>query len=278
MSLSLEDQMVDRWLFHDYQQACLSRFPEISCKAGWFPLPGGYKVFEADFPVEASVAATDFTSYDWTWTQWLVEMLTNALLNLPLRDNPFYERAVRSRIAEVLGPAFTLRLPNGLIFRQRIWGIMKSGWFLTLIGNSNCVEMIMIAAWFRASIPLPLPRLWTLGDDMIMRLSRELLPAEQLRLIEWVEASGVVVKRYSTVREFAGFEFPATDVVDPAYDPKHRFVLEHSENLMELVDSLSLIYGLSQKDLGHWLRQRQSRPPLVIQAWARGVLALPKPV
>lgn len=268
--------MVDRWLFRDYQRNCLANFTKISCKAGWAPLPAGYQFFEAVFPVGCPVAATDFTSYDWTWNEWLVSMFTRGLLNLVRKPHLNYTRAVVTRMAEVLGPSFRLRLPCGVVFRQRIWGIMKSGFFMTLLGNSNCVEMIVYSAWLSASIPFSLPEVWTLGDDMFMRLFRALTKEEREEFIRCVESCGVKVKRYSTIREFAGFEFPSAGVVEPAYPDKHKFELEWSKDLPQHAESLALIYPLSSNPLAGWIVEHQTRPYYTLRAWAHGIVDLPK--
>lgn len=273
--LSLVDQMVDRILFHAMFEMDKETAMSRAGKTGWTPMPHGFNDLLESFP--DSVLATDCSAFDWTFPEWLPEMITQARLEQFESYSPEFERAFKRRIAEVLGPRCTLRLPNGRRYRQQRYGIMKSGWLGTISVNSDAQDMITSLAWKRAfpESGQP-PLLWSMGDDVIMRWNDKF---DSTALVSEIRRLGILSKFAVQSREFSGFNIyrsPQGPVVNPLYPNKHRYQLAHVpvEQLEEVLTSYGLVYALS--DQREWIepyvRQYSRITRSVELAWAHGLL------
>lgn len=175
-----------------------------------------------------------------------------------------------------MGPDCVVRLPDGTRLRQLIWGIQKSGSLTTLSDNSGAQDVINDVALRELCRELVilfpgLGKFWAMGDDMIMEWNSEW---DVQQFVAILNRLGVDIKSWTHDREFAGFHFAYPDVVNPAYPEKHKFLLGCKGFTQELVDALSLVYALSKSPLGDWLKLRQSLPPALTEAWARGLCEL----
>lgn len=281
--MSLEDQIVDRWLFTPWFELEVQNHSEIPNKTGFSILPSGYTAVPREFG--HSVLATDFSSYDWTYPAWLVEDVLQSRRDQYSRyhGNPDFEaywRAVETRFSQVLGPNCRVDMPDGTRLFQTVWGIMKSGWLLTLSVNGQGVQILVAAAWRDCYPKEPLPLLWTMGDDMLMRWPAGL---DSAPLVARLNELGVIVKVASREREFAGFRFGEL-TVEPSYTSKHEFVWCHTppDELVELANAYSLVYPLSEHPFAHLLREHQTLTPQLLRYWALGLydgelFATPRP-
>lgn len=272
-SIALVDQVVDRVLFTTWQRTEIKNCLKIAGKTGWSPMPLGYHHLYDAFP--GQVLATDCSAFDWTFPEWLHDLTLDIRLDQTAGHIPAFENAARSRWREVLGDHCTIRLPYGKVYRQTIRGIMKSGWLLTISGNSQAQELITLLAYKRARPGKPLPRLWSMGDDVLMSWDG----SDSGDLEREIRRVGILNKFSVPSAEFSGFKFEGDSInpiVNPIYAGKHQFLLAHvsEEDLQEVVTAYSLLYALSNED--QWLRpylekySRWSKP--VSRAWAQGLV------
>lgn len=269
MSLSLVDQVVDRYLFMDWHETELRS--DNSTRIGWAPIPEGFRDMEAKF--SGPVLTTDCTAFDWTLPSWVVQELLEARLEMVSGGSPEYEIAVRRRYAEVLGPQCRLQLPDGSIWQQNRWGMMKSGWLRTLADNSACQLMIHALAYKRAFGADP-GNIWAMGDDIIMDFPKNLEP---LNLSDELSRLGLLVKRWSRDREFAGFLFLGGGVVEPLYPDKHIHILNRvsDEMLQEIIDAYGLLYSLAPpSEVREFLDTHTTLSRSLRRAWALGLIKL----
>lgn len=271
-NLSLVDQMVDRLLFTPWFGAELRAPMSTTQKSGWSPFPAGYQRLLAEFPLNESMAV-DKKLWDWTMPSWVV--YSYVLLKFQQtagEEDDWYWRAVWARLYHVLGPGSLLMDADGVIWKQKFWGLMKSGMLLTLSLNSAAQEAQHLLAWIRTFPFEEPPMVWAMGDDKLVRMS---LDEEQLRLY-WraLELTGCRVKKIEYSREFCGFLFLGADDVRPLYPEKHKFILRHLEPSVEEETLLSyeLLYALSQD---RWLdRVIDKRLGLLARLWAQGLINL----
>lgn len=268
--------MVDRWLFGTWIDCEIDNCLNVTSKTGWSALPDGYKQFWRCFPPEMTTLATDCSAFDWTYPAWVVKVLHEARKCQVRYWPPGYEQACDARKREVMGPGCIVRLPDGTRLIQLIWGIQKSGSLTTLSDNSAAQDILNDVALrlYCQEKNIRFPELgifWAMGDDMIMEWNSEW---DVQRFVAILNGLGVQIKSWTHESEFAGFRFGFSDVVNPAYPEKHKFLLGCKGFTQELVDALSLVYALSDSDMGEWLRYRQSLPPALTRAWARGLCEL----
>lgn len=272
--LSLVDQLVDRVLFGQWSSKEIDTVMDRAGKTGWSLLPVGFYDFLETFP--DSVLATDCSAFDWTYPAWVVEMIFDIKLQQMESYPPEFEIAVKARMKEVLGSNCVVRLPDGERLRQLIPGIMKSGWYLTINLNSDAQDLITNLAYRRA-YHSPCPKLWAMGDDVIMRWPEG---QDQQPLVDELKRAGVLSKFATTAREFAGFKAERVMgkvTIDPLYPNKHKYLLAHvpTEQLEEVITSYGLIYALAG-DVKDWLspllRQYSRWTESTTLAWAYGLL------
>jgi len=266
--LSLEDQMVDRLLFYDWTRE-QENYLDVSSKVGWSPFPGGYRQLHQAFPQRA--LATDCSAFDWTAPAWMFAVVLDMKISQTrgIKDHPEVERAMRRRWREVLGDRCVIRLPNGCRYRQTRSGLMKSGWLLTIAGNSAVQALANMAAWRAAGYPGRPPTLWAMGDDILLDWSCGFSPKP---LVLWNEFLGLRIKKYSFTREFAGYEFEQT--TEPLYLDKHLYLLAHTqaEQLSEMADAYGLLYARSGNErMWRLIEPLQSRPKWFYRLWAEGI-------
>lgn len=149
-------------------------------KAGWAPLPGGYRQLTREFPINEAVAV-DKKAWDWTCPWWVLEAYIEAKMAQCRNPDTLYWHMTNIRFQQVVGPIATVRFPDGSCFMQCFHGLMKSGWLPTLSANSAAQFFQHSVAWQRCKdmclidSEQPLPHMWGMGDDKIMRLPRTFL-------------------------------------------------------------------------------------------------------
>lgn len=265
--------MVDRWLFGPLVQSQIENVNRSSCKTGWSPMPEGFRQLRNEFRKE--VLTTDCSSFDWTFPEWVVDVITEALLEMCRGCPDWFVTAVKMRIDEVLGARCLVILPDGTVLRKKVRGIMPSGWLLTILVNSLAQLIINALAWLREFPELDFPLLWGMGDDVIME--NPLTEAEVERFITRLNTLGVLIKQHSRDREFAGFRFEGAKVT-PLYPEKHRFLINHAEEKVweELANSLKLLYALSDAkvyaEISEFVESRTYVTTSMARAWAFGMV------
>lgn len=172
------------------------------------------------------------------------------------------------RMNQVLGPSCVLRLPNGRRLRQTGFGVMKSGWLLTIGMNSAAQVYQHYLAQVRSNAP---PRLlWTCGDDIVMQ-------TPTLAYLIHLSFTGCVLKHVLPRAEFMGQRFEPGNVLQPLYPDRHAYSMAYFDplNFKELAVGLLSWYSLA--------RDRRVVQPLesysphtrdVYTWWAYGLLEL----
>nr|QQO81417.1 RNA-dependent RNA polymerase [Soybean thrips sobemo-like virus 8] len=272
-TLSLVDRMVDLILFYPWSQVEVRNPMEVTAKAGWAPIPAGFSRMVDEFPQSESVAV-DKSSWDWTMPAWVISAYVDVKKYQCHGWDELYDRYVWNRLVEVLGPQASVVLPDGTVWAQNSWGIMKSGWFLTLSLNSMAQEFQHVLACFRLGIEPP--PVWAMGDDILTRF-KEVPPGYEGAL----ESTGCVVKKVERSREFAGYDVVgddvATIVVNPLYPDKHRHVLRHTPDgeIDDLLTCYCCMYALSDdRWFEKYYDQTGVRVELVHSMWAKGLVEL----
>lgn len=273
---SLVDQMVDRCLFYGWVESEIRDHFHTTSKGGWSPLPSGYQRLIEEFPEGASVVV-DKSLWDWTMPDWVVVEYMAAKLRQT--EDPHYEYIwmVARRMWFVLGPGAKFRMPTGVVWKQDCWGIMKSGFYLTLSMNGAAQMFQHALAWWRMGNRTLPPKIWTMGDDTITRMNPDYIPSYR----EHLSTTGCIVKLVEKSREFAGYRFEGAGVVDavvtPLYQDKHQFIMKHvSEDQEQSVAlAFSLLYALSKPG---WHTLACVRAGVTIgptqRLWAKGQLKI----
>lgn len=265
--------MVDRMLFHAWLKGEQANIMHVTSKTGWSPMPEGYKLLRKTFPLGQSVAV-DKTAWDWTMPGWVLWMYLNLRLRQTVGCQAWYAAACAARFNEVAGLRCLIELPTGERILQREFGIMKSGWLLTLSLNS----FAQLAQHHLAILRMGLndyPLMWAMGDDSIIRWE---VDDETLReYLGALATTGCVVKHGLRTREFAGFDFRERDIV-PLYPDKHRMVLAHAEekNMKQMLISYGILYvraGETWFDV-LWPHVQQYVLYTDLQAWSAGLIKL----
>lgn len=261
--------MVDRLLFYPWIAIEIDHVGEITSKAGWSPIPEGYRSLEATFPEELSVAV-DKTAWDWTMPGWVVKQYVECKLAQCYDSGPAYERACMARVREVVGPGAVFRFPDGERLAQQGWGLMKSGWLLTLSMNSAAQYLQHVVACGRAGMEVPY--MWAMGDDMLIKA--DWTSEQELAYAKALATTGCLVKHVKRSREFAGFEFTQHQVI-PLYQEKHKFMIAYveSDQEQETLKSYFMLYALV--DGFGWVGELREKARFPVgpsfRSWARGV-------
>lgn len=273
-SMALVDQVVDRVLFSTWQKTEIKNCMQIAGKSGWSPMPEGFRGVLA---LGEQVLATDCSAFDWTYPSWLVDLTATIRLEQTRGCSPEYVKTVKARWQEVLGRRCVIKLPDGVIYRQTVQGIMKSGWLLTISGNSMAQELVTIMALKRSRPQAPLPRLWSMGDDVLMQWDG----SDSSDLEQAISRLGILQKFSVQSPEFSGFLIKGTlkdPVVDPLYPDKHRFLLAHQnvDQLEEVCTAYGLLYALASPESRAWIDpyiEKYSRwTTHTYRMWALGTL------
>lgn len=270
--------MVDRMLFEPWFGVEVRNVESVTSKAGWSPLPAGYASLSTHFP-EGEVVAVDKASWDWTMPGWVVEAYLQVKKHQCRDWDERYERMVRSRLWEIVGPGATFRLEDGDRFAQVGWGLMKSGWYLTLSMNSMSQLFQHALAWSRlGKVGEPLPLCWAMGDDTIIRMSQEQDFVSDYE--RELATTGCLVKKSVLQREFCGVRVWGSGqgaIVDPLYPQKHQFTLAYinPKHEQDTLQSYKLLYALSGN---RWIDLHNDKLAVdygpLYKLWARGLVKL----
>uniref|UniRef100_A0AAT9JF98 RNA-directed RNA polymerase n=1 Tax=Kalotermes flavicollis sobeli-like virus 1 TaxID=3133512 RepID=A0AAT9JF98_9VIRU len=273
MVMSLEDQMVDRLLMISWSETEIANCAHIPGKTGWTPIPAGYRLFNAEFP--GDVLATDCSAFDWTFPSWVPPLLVKLRLDQVPDASARYKMLVENRWKQVLRDA-VIRLPNGDRYRQEGYGLMKSGWYRTIAENSAAQVLINSLAWKRSGLPGLMPRIWTMGDDVLLGWNQKW---DSRKLEDALATTGVLVKQSTTTREFGGFEISLQGHVTPLYRDKHAFMLSHVNPAIKsaIADSYTCLYAVAKPGFADVVREKvtphSSLTWRLAELWARGVVS-----
>lgn len=237
-SVSVLDQIIDHMLFDEMNDIITDNWDNVPSKVGWSSVGGGYRYIPRQ-----SWMALDKSKWDWSARLWLFEMDLDFRARLCKTKGELFDRWVKlSTIRYLLlfkKPTFISS--SGIIFRQLIEGVMKSGCVNTF--TSNSVMQVILHIRVCLELGIPVTSIYALGDDTLQEIISQLLD-------EYLDLLGqfCVVKFTKIVNEFGGSRFNTDGSVEPLYKGKHAFNLLHMNPKyeQEIADSYSIIYHRSR--------------------------------
>lgn len=231
-SVSIIDQIIDHMLFGDFNNQLVLNCHRTPVKTGWTPILGGWK----EVP-KSNIVSTDKSSWDWTVHKWLLdaELEIRYLLCDNMRED-WKDLAIFRYRSLFDNPTFVTS--GGILLKQKVPGVMKSGCVNTIASNS-IMQMILHYRVAR-ELGMDKPFMWAMGDDVI----QEDVPQEYFdKLSEFC-----ILKEISRHIEFAGYRYKGM-MVEPLYFGKHAFMLRHQKEQFheETADAYALLYHRSNR-------------------------------
>lgn len=272
-AISLVDQVVDRVLFGRLQQRALETVGRTPCMVGWSPASaGGYRTMRAR--LRGEVLCADKSAWDWTVVGWQTDLLLELILALAETDDAGWRTAVRTRFRALFENAL-FQFSDGQQVEQQCKGIMKSGWFLTILANSVWQVALHFAVQRERGLS-PWDHVpYAMGDDTVQEVPDQ-LEDYLARLGHYCVLKPKVVQDI----EFCGFEM-AENWVRPCYQSKHRFILRHLDEATaaETLESYQYLYAFDETGFRDQIRQvLQARDPTrlrsvrFLQRWVDGLV------
>lgn len=229
--VSLLDSLIDRMLFQDLTNAMQRKVGDTPIAIGWNPIQGS-QLFYQKLGHHDEYFSKDISHHDWSLQYWAFQMLKKVLLACVVDAPSWYKILVNMRFECLFGYGVQWEFQDGHRIIQQLDGIMKSGCFLTLWGNSIIQLLIHFIALFRllmsGAINMELFELllklsWFVGDDSIHKMPRDLVDAY---LQTFSDLGFTVRSEFSQIPEFVGFIICKYHHL-PAYRDKHAFRLQH---------------------------------------------------
>lgn len=234
-SVSLVDTLVDRMLFPGlYDRTVSGAYSGSPIAVGWSFLRGGYS-YVTDQIVKP--LAVDMSSWDWTVQEWMVRAWHDIFSRLNVCPSERWRRIWLHRVKALFKSTF--HLPSGTILKQKHYGIVKSGSWFTLVGNS--ILQLLVDEVISARFPGTCSGFrFMMGDDT---LKEDHDIPDSVYLAE-LEKLGLVAKMCVRAFEFCGFKL---DEVLPLYKERHIWRLDHCypEVYAETLQSYRLLYHKS---------------------------------
>lgn len=262
--LSLEDQIVDHMLFDETVLSEVASASVTNSKVGWSPIPTGFLLFYHTFSLD-DVVSVDKSAWDWTMPAYIPYCYFKQRFS---HWSPLGQAIAWRRFNQVIGTSCVLRCPDGRRLRQTGYGIMKSGWLLTIGMNSAAQVYQHYLAQIRSGSPPR--RLWSCGDDVIMEKSTKEYYVQ-------LSLTGCILKHVKTDAEFMGMSFEPGHVLQPIYPDRHAFSMAYAdvELLPQLAIGLLSWYALARdREVVRPLESYSVLPAYCYKWWAYGLLDL----
>ncbi|APG75672.1 hypothetical protein 2 [Beihai sobemo-like virus 26] len=231
-AVSLVDQVVDHLLHDHLQQREIELFGKVPVMTGWAPVHGGWRHLHADW------WGYDRSAWDWTVPAWLLRLEWRLREALTINPTRLWLSQMQKRYDELfVCPEFVLS--DGMVVKQCIEGVMKTGSVVTASANSHMQLLLhAVAAFAAGEEPGPLI---AMGDDTMQPLGSEAYLQE--------------LRKYVNVKEPELGEFCSRVIQGSRVEPQN--ILKHVANLItappEFLDdmllSLQVEYARSR-----WLR------------------------
>lgn len=235
-AVSLIDTFVDRILFGWMGRAMLNSVGRTPCLVGWSPVRGGWRMLSDKYRGRPTVCL-DKEAWDWTVPEWMVDYWMQVIFQLAHRAPDWWREMVKLRFRALFRDA-VFQFEDGTRVWQEVWGIMKSGCYLTILLNSLGQSGLHYVAADRCGDDPAENEPDVIGDDTAQKKIRNLL-----LYVAKLEELGVIVKgaKVKNHVEFAGFAWDGK-VCWPAYWQKHLYNMAHSPNLRELLQCYQYLY------------------------------------
>lgn len=235
MASPLSVQIVWQMLFGIHNDREIEKSYYIPSQQGIKMVGGGWKQYLRSWQSLGLTCGVDKSSWDWTAPYWAIK------LDLQLRYRLM--RGTRKQDwLELAGLMYrwmfeetTIMTSSGLLFRQVVPGVMKSGCVNTISTNGHCQVFAHMAVCIGAGVDMyPLPR--TCGDDTIHH-------EKHLSFLSDYARYGIIVKDCSETTEFVGHTFRDSGP-EPLYLKKHlkKFAYISEEVLSDYLDSMARMY------------------------------------
>lgn len=233
-SISVVDQIIDAMLFNDMNEKMTTENLSIPPKIGWNPINGGWKI------VPPQWVAADKTAWDWTVSGWLVELVLELRASLCETGGERFDRWFELAIWRYnkLFASAEFVSSGGLLFKQQVIGILKSGSVNTISDNSLMQDMLHIRTCLETDQPIGY--IFTMGDDTLQEP-----PVKFEEYFQHLEQY-CVLKQVQRKSEFAGHVF-GNGKVHPLYFGKHAYTLLHADPKIfpDLARAYPLLYHRS---------------------------------
>lgn len=132
--VSLVDQLIERFLFHRYQNFCISRYADIPFKAGWGDTDADWQRFGDLFAEMAKPVSTDVSAWDFCFNECQHDMITEFRC-MAINYSPSFERIVRNFME--IHKSHVLIFSGGYAYEQQFKGLWNSGRYATAPANSE---------------------------------------------------------------------------------------------------------------------------------------------
>lgn len=237
-AVSVVDAIVDRMLFPGLYDRCVANaYKESPIAVGWSFLYGGcdYITDRIKRPL-----AADMSSWDWTVQSWMVKAWYMIFRDFNVTRSERWTRIWRNRVKALFRATF--RLPSGTTMKQKRDGIVKSGSFFTLIGNSILqllVDCLFCVRFRKAHKGFRL----FMGDD-VLKEDHDIPDDEYL---DFLSSLGLKAKMVERKHEFCGLDVKEKQ---PLYRARHIWRLSHTkqEVYAETLASYRILYHQSKDE------------------------------
>lgn len=234
-SVSLVDTLVDRMLFPGlYDRAVAGAYSGSPIAVGWSFLRGGYAYITDQI---SRPLAVDMSSWDWTVQQWMVKSWHDIFERFNVCPSERWRSVWLNRVKALFRSTF--HLPSGTILTQKYYGIVKSGSWFTLVGNS--ILQLLVDEVISSKFPGACKGFrYFMGDDTIKE-EHDIPDADYLAELGKL---GLVAKMCTREFEFCGFRL---DAVMPLYKERHIWRLNYCDpdNYADVLQSYRLLYHRS---------------------------------
>lgn len=221
---------------------------------------GGWRRFLALCRLRNLKVARDLSGWDVNSPGWVFRADLELRKRLCDNPTPYWESVVDMLYRDTFEESEIL-FSNGLVYKQKFSGFMKSGCFNTISTNSIAMYLMHVVACVRSRIKIGV--LYAVGDDTIQE------PFPDCYLDE-LEKLGCRVKEVVDGVEFVGTDF-RNSAPEPMYFAKHVVNVCITEEVEDTIDSYCRLYAHSPK-LAFWKRLAQRmglkvRSSAFYQAW-----------
>lgn len=277
--VSLIDNLVARHVFGELFERFVEHWSDTPVKVGWNPFSGGQAHL---WRVSKPYAMIDRSSWDWTFKEWEVDGVFEVLNRLMGGELPVW---VRNHFVSVFKHSIFYLGRDEIELKQIGGGMMKSGYYLTILVNSIAQVLVHKVACINLGVALPVP--FCIGDDTLQPAAGILNPdgtyvdlGDGKSYCGELESLGHILKPEFDFNwiEFAGFKVNGYKVV-PSYSKKHGFLVYHVDEELEAetLVSYARLYSLADETLAKKFLQRvwekdprQYRDFQTVKEWALG--------
>lgn len=229
-SAPLYKQILDHLLFDEMNEAEAQHMWRLPTKLRWHPFWGSAEAVMMGFSNPCSM---DKSSFDWTVTDWMIQLAKEFRKNMVVGPPLWYELVDWTYSDSFDRPLVILS--SGEIYQQQDFGLQKSGLVNTLSDNSHIQCFVH---WMSEDVCGHQHSFITIGDDTMVDS-----PCKQY-LDE--TASYTILKEIEWKAKFAGFDL---EKKIPVYWSKHYAMLLHSTEIEEALDSYQRLYVFSDDKL-----------------------------